>query len=164
MFSVQPTSTLSHTIAKLLATRAHRMWITGGSSAPSPSLSSSSTPQPANMASGQGGHPPSTFANAHLKPESSELSYPYFAPAISTTAAATGQVTALHGQLLGVVSLTDVLNLFARESGLDTHMPDEARNRRRRASSSSTASTGDLQPIGDHSSRRSTSLHRHLGS
>lgn len=43
----------------------------------------------------------------------------------------------LSGRLTGVVSLTDVLNLFARASGLSPKDPEEERQRRRRSSSSS---------------------------
>jgi hypothetical protein len=40
--------------------------------------------------------------------------------------------------LNGVVSLTDILNLFARMSGLSPLDPDETRRRRRRSSSHSS--------------------------
>lgn len=43
----------------------------------------------------------------------------------------------LSGRLLGVVSLTDILNVQARASGLSPADPTEHRNRRRRSSSSS---------------------------
>ena len=43
----------------------------------------------------------------------------------------------LSGRLLGVVSLTDILNLQARASGLSPADPAESRNHRRRSSSSS---------------------------
>lgn len=44
----------------------------------------------------------------------------------------------MSGRLSGVVSLTDVLNVLARASGLSPSDPDETRRRRRRSSSSST--------------------------
>jgi hypothetical protein len=43
----------------------------------------------------------------------------------------------LSGRLTGVVSLTDILNLFAKSSGLHPADPGEQRARRRRSSSSS---------------------------
>ncbi|KAI4163735.1 MAG: hypothetical protein LQ348_007837, partial [Seirophora lacunosa] len=43
----------------------------------------------------------------------------------------------MAGRLAGVVSLTDILNLFARASGLHPTDPDERRRQRRRSSSSS---------------------------
>lgn len=45
------------------------------------------------------------------------------------------------GKLQGVVSLTDILNLFARVEGLKPAEPTEARQNRRRSSSSSTATS-----------------------
>jgi hypothetical protein len=43
----------------------------------------------------------------------------------------------LSGRLTGVVTLTDILNLFAKTSGLHPSDPGEQRARRRRSSSSS---------------------------
>ena len=43
----------------------------------------------------------------------------------------------LSGRLSGVVSLTDILNLFARASGLQPSDPEEARRARRGSSASS---------------------------
>ena len=43
----------------------------------------------------------------------------------------------MSGRLNGVVSLTDVLNLFAKATGLHPEDPEEARRKRRGSSSSS---------------------------
>ena len=43
----------------------------------------------------------------------------------------------MSGRLSGVISLTDILNLFAKASGLHPTDPEEARRRRRGSSSSS---------------------------
>lgn len=43
----------------------------------------------------------------------------------------------LGGRLSGVVSLTDILNLFARNAGLSPVDPNETRRQRRRSSSTS---------------------------
>jgi hypothetical protein len=51
----------------------------------------------------------------------------------------------LSGRLVGVVSLTDILNLHARASGLNPIDPAESRIRRRRSSSSSQS----IQRSGD---------------
>ena len=56
------------------------------------------------------------------------------APAISAVAI---PGASMSGRLSGVVSLTDILNLFARASGLSPHDPAETRRARRRSSSSS---------------------------
>ena len=50
---------------------------------------------------------------------------------------------ALSGHLTGVISLTDILNLFARASGLSPADPDETRRHRRRSSSSSVRASID---------------------
>ena len=74
------------------------------------------------------------------------------APAISANAI---PGASLSGRLNGVVSLTDILNLFARASGLNPHDPDEARRARRRSSSSSMRRSID--------SSRSESMSRSFG-
>lgn len=62
--------------------------------------------------------------------------YTSTSPAVAVSAAQLpGQNTS--GHLLGVVSLTDILNLFARASGMSPSDPEEVRQRRRRSSSSS---------------------------
>lgn len=52
----------------------------------------------------------------------------------------------LSGRLAGVVSLTDILNLYARASGLNPADPAESRSRRRLSSSSSQSvhRSGDI--------------------
>jgi hypothetical protein len=52
----------------------------------------------------------------------------------------------LSGRLVSVVSLTDILNLYARASGLSPADPAESRSRRRRSSSSSLGvrKSGDI--------------------
>lgn len=59
----------------------------------------------------------------------------------------------MSGRLNGVVSLTDILNLYARASGLSPDDPNENRMRRRRSSSSSVRASID-------GSRSSTDLSR----
>lgn len=49
----------------------------------------------------------------------------------------------ISGHISGVVSLTDLLNLFAHVSGLSPVDPDETRRRRRRSSSSSVRKSVD---------------------
>ena len=59
---------------------------------------------------------------------------PPLAPSVS---AASLPGVGMSGRLTGVVSLTDILNLFARSSGLSPIDPSEMRRQRRRSSSSS---------------------------
>nr|OQO21927.1 hypothetical protein B0A51_13027 [Rachicladosporium sp. CCFEE 5018] len=139
VFHVNPTSTLSHTVAKLVATRSHRMWIV---EAPSPATSVPPSPSVHSVAM-----PP--FSLQHNNNSSGGLSersgsshsltgppYTNTAPGVSVTAAQM-QGQNMSGRLSGVVSLTDVLNLFARASGLSPRDPEEERQRRRRSSSAS---------------------------
>ncbi|KAJ5020720.1 CBS-domain Sds23p [Bipolaris maydis] len=139
VFHVNPYSTLAHTVAKLVATRSHRMWVVD---APSPASSGPSTPaitpaivvppSPITPLPGLAGPTPVTStAPTHLAATGA------VAPSISASAISAMPGASLSGRLSGVISLTDILNLFARASGLNPHDPDEARRARRRSSSSS---------------------------
>lgn len=120
VFHVNPHSTLAHTVAKLTATRSHRMWVVDSAS-PSPSQTPTPT-GPAILAI------PAGMASQNPKIGSSH-------PAVSASAM---PGKGISGKLTGVVSLTDVLNLFARQSGLIVGEPGSDRSRRRRSSSIST--------------------------
>ncbi|MCJ1226343.1 cell separation during budding [Toensbergia leucococca] len=125
VFHVSPYSTLAHTVAKLVATKAHRMWVVDS---PSPSSSGPPTPaaQPAVL------HPP------HHSSSLPQASPPFFPVSSSPSVSASALPGAyMSGRLSGVVSLTDILNLFARASGLHPTDPNETRRQRRRSSSSS---------------------------
>lgn len=133
VFHVTPVSTLAHTVAKLCATRSHRMWIVD-----SPSPAGSVPPSPGFQAAAYPGQAPHTQASRpHTVDEPPQVTPGSgIGPAAAVTAAALpGQN--MSGRLTGVVSLTDVLNLFARASGLSPKDPEEERQRRRRSSSSS---------------------------
>lgn len=141
VFHVSPYSTLAHTVAKLVATRSHRMWIVD---APSPSTSNPPTPLLTPSTSSF----PSAAANPVHQVGAGQPSHgPTLAPAANGApflqtggnAVSASSLPGQHmsGRLSGVVSLTDVLNLFARASGLSPQDPDDARRRRRGSSSSS---------------------------
>jgi hypothetical protein len=121
VFYVTPYSSLAHTVAKLVATRSHRMWVVDPA-CPSP-------PGPSTTAS---------TPSAVLVP-GNNLGGQYAAPsaALGSISAASLPGSHLSGCLSGVVSLTDILNLFAKSSGLHPSDPSEQRARRRRSSSSS---------------------------
>ncbi|KAH0165899.1 hypothetical protein KCU86_g18214, partial [Aureobasidium melanogenum] len=128
VFHVNPTSTFAHTVAKLVATRSHRMWMVD---APSPSSSIPASPHLG---------PSVTAPPPVLSQLSSPIGGPPYTPAqpnVSVSASSLPGAT-LGGHLNGVVSLTDVLNLFARVSGLNPLDPDETTRRRRRSSSHSS--------------------------
>lgn len=89
------------------------------------------SPQPPNYT--QPHHPSPIYQSASSPAGTTSLPSP-----VSTSIPASSLPGArLSGRLVGVVSLTDILNLFARASGLSPGDPSENRNRRRRSSSSS---------------------------
>lgn len=179
VFYVNPYSTLAHTVAKLVATKAHRMWVVESAS-PSPSapatpllgpvgattstvsgggnaaaMASSTSGATTTTTSAAGNNNPSSSHITGSSPSSSSatvtspnpnqssappsplpLSTPLFSPSSSVPAVALPGAH-LSGRLTGVISLTDILNLFARSSGLSPMDPGEQRARRRRSSSSS---------------------------
>lgn len=120
VFFVNTYSTLAHTVAKLVATRSHRMWVVESAS-PSPSSPATPLLGPQVMAG-----TPQTLNTASTGP----------APSSAVPASAMPGAR-LSGKLSGVISLTDVLNIFAKFTGLHPTDPGEQRARRRRSSSSS---------------------------
>ncbi|KAK3055938.1 cell separation during budding [Extremus antarcticus] len=141
VFHVSPFSTLAHTVAKLCATRSHRMWIT--------EMDSPSTSVPPSPGLGYTVVPPFSMQNSSThtapagRPDSARgsdpmvVSGPPFTNPNAGISAAQFQGANLSGRLSGVVSLTDVLNVLARASGLSPGDPEATRRRRRRSSSSS---------------------------
>lgn len=136
VFHVNPYSSLAHTVAKLVATRSHRMWVVDPSS---PSPPTPPTPSPA---------PPVAVPGSNSGPRSPSPGNTF--GSISSSALPGAH---LSGRLSGVVSLTDILNLFAKSTGLNPADPSEQRARRRRSSSSSVRPSVD-------SSRPSVDLRR----
>ncbi|EAW08065.1 CBS domain protein [Aspergillus clavatus NRRL 1] len=155
VFYVNPGSTLAHTVAKLVATKSHRLWVTdplspSSSGPPTPSHSSGQLPLAANPIQSPPLSPPPTsagipspnYTTPHLP--SPPVGIPHVvAPSIPASALPGAR---LSGRLVGVVSLTDILNLHARASGLRPADPAENRSRRRRSSSSSVSvrKSGDI--------------------
>lgn len=124
VFHVNPYSSLAHTVAKLVATRSHRMWVVEAAS-PSPTAPATPLAAPAVQ-------PPIISSPINSTPASPSLSGSF--PTISAAALPGARIS---GRLTGVISLTDILNLFARQSGLNPLSPSDQRARRRRSSSSS---------------------------
>lgn len=118
VFYVNPYSTLAHTMAKLVATRSHRMWVVEPAS---PSPSAPATPQL---------NPTVVIPGSTSTPQS-----PVTGPPAVPASAMPG--AHLSGRLTGVISLTDILNLFAKSTGLRPTDPGEQRAKRRKSSSSS---------------------------
>lgn len=133
VFHVNPYSTLAHTVAKLVATKSHRMWVVESAS-PSPSA-------PATPLLG-----PTAAPTQNAVPNS-----PIGPSAVPASAMAGARIS---GRLNGVISLTDVLGIFAKSTGLHPGDPMEQRARRRRSSSSS------VRPSLDSTSRPSLDSRR----
>jgi CBS domain-containing protein len=114
VFHVIPQNTLGRTIAKLVATQAHRLWVVQ----------------------------PNTLNSVASSASSSGAGFPLNAAAGNGTAGSgldsTANTTA--GQLSGVVSLTDILCTLAKYAGKQHLDPQSARRERRRSSSSSVRS------------------------
>ncbi|KAI5361299.1 putative CBS domain-containing protein [Septoria linicola] len=164
VFHITPFSTLAHTVAKLCATRSHRMWVVD---APSPSTS-----VPPSPAMKQALPPPAIEHNTPITTparsggnDSMTPGPPYTSvnPAISIGAAQLPGAS-MSGRLSGVVSLTDILNLFARASGLSPGDPEETRRRRRQSSSSSVRPSMDSVRPSMESMRISQSREREISS
>lgn len=156
VFYVTPNSTLAHTVAKLVATNSHRMWVVEAPSpAPSapatplltPRLSQSSISVAGSTSATATATGPGTGTNPETTPtiivpnpggvSGSQSPSPVQGfPPVSVPAASMPGVH-LSGRLTGVVSLTDILNLFAKSSGLSPADPTQQRDKRRRSSSSS---------------------------
>ncbi|QLQ82121.1 hypothetical protein HG537_0G03760 [Torulaspora globosa] len=126
IFHVYPTSSLARTLAKLVATKSHRLWIVQPpESASSTSLESLS----------QGSHTsPSTAApnttNSSQSPIISAMEDP---PSPHSTAVASNLFEKEYrtGKLIGVVSLTDILSLLARSQTEHKQVDPQSARRQR---------------------------------
>jgi CBS domain-containing protein len=139
VFYVTPQSTLAHTIAKLVATHSHRMWVV---EAPSPSPSAPATPllTPSLPTTTSGETTTAPGTTVVVPPPSSGSTPPSPLPGTGFASVPAAALPGVHlsGRLTGVVSLTDILNLFAKSSGLHPADPGDQRARRRTQSSSSS--------------------------
>lgn len=156
IFHVHPTTSLARTLAKLVATSSHRLWIvsnrknSASAAPPSSAATSSSTSNSissdddaASISSGSSGNtlspavpstPPSLSASS---PASMNTPTP-IAPS-ATNVAGSMDAGGGVGKLIGVVSLTDILGMLARQSLPDID-PHSARKMRRRSNSTSSRS------------------------
>lgn len=140
VFYVNPYSTLAHTVAKLVATRSHRMWVVDSAS-PSPSAPATPLTGPVSFPGG----PPPTAPSGGAPPS------PQMAPAVPASAMMGARMS---GRLSGVVSLTDILNTFAKSTGLNPADPSAQRARRRKSSSSSMRASIESARAGSVDLRR----------
>lgn len=140
VFYVNPYSTLAHTVAKIVATGAHRMWVVESAS---PSPSGPATPLAGSISFPSGPPPPAPGSGAPPSPQSM--------PAVPASAMMGARMS---GRLSGVISLTDILNIFARASGLKPTEPSIQRERRRKSSTSSMRASLDSLRAGSTELRR----------
>lgn len=108
------------------------MWIVGNDH-------SSGNVSPTTVSSTSNTSPTTPLISPHLPVHQSPSTTPHIAIQQAPLGATTPSL--MMGRLSGVVSLTDILNLFARVEGLKPAEPTEARMNRRRSSSSSTATS-----------------------
>lgn len=131
IFHVTPSSSLARTIAKLVATKAHRLWIVQPdtpATAPANQTATPISPTPTAM------HPSSSSV-------SSELS-------ANASASVVQEKEITNGKLIGVLSLTDILSVLAKSLGKNYVDPNIARQQRRRSSSSASSRTsGSLDQV-----------------
>ncbi|PHH56295.1 Protein SDS23 [Ceratocystis fimbriata CBS 114723] len=122
-------STLSHTLAKLVATQSHRMWVVETASPANSNPATPLLPQKTPVAASSSPVLVPTGSATHYSSSPSHVSF------LMSAAGSHGH--AMSGRLAGVVSLTDILNLFAKTTGMNPADPNEQRAKRRRSSSSS---------------------------
>ena len=156
VFHVTPMNTLAHSVAKLVATKSHRLWITEpmspmSSGPPTPSLSSATmapvSSHSSSISAGSGQHyinPPSSASAEYGNIADASPKTPFVAPSGPSISASSLPGMRISGRLVGVVSLTDILILFAKAGGLSVADPADIRMRRRRSSSSSQRQSIDL--------------------
>lgn len=160
IFHVNNQSSLGRVIAKLVATESHRLWVVDTSrKASSISAQGSSAPNSGTNSGVTFGYAPPADASILNKAasvegrEQSQAIASEFSGS-NANANALGAGTALAassiqqeqgylggtGKLIGVVTLTDILGVFATSKGRRTD-PQSARNYRRRSSTSTTRSS-----------------------
>lgn len=121
IFHVTSRTSLGRAIAKLVATKSHRLWIVKPDSSNSSSSSTPTTPESPHM------------HHSHSHSHHSHHSHHLHAHSTLDDDAHSS------GKLVGVLSLTDILSLFARTLGKNHVEPNIARKQRRRSSSGVTS-------------------------
>ncbi|CCC71458.1 hypothetical protein NCAS_0H01480 [Naumovozyma castellii] len=111
IFHVYPTSSLARTLAKLVATKSHRLWIVQP-----PEIQSTPSNSSASMNSSNSNSHSNSTTNVNYSPLMTSVDDP-----LSTTPSKIPSQPNLFekeyrtGKLIGVVSLTDIISLFARK-------------------------------------------------
>ncbi|KAG0680261.1 cell separation during budding [Pichia californica] len=130
IFHVTSHTSLGRAIAKMVATKSHRLWIV------KPEASSSNSSTPSTPDSPHSTHLHSSHSHSgHLHSH-----HPHHSTPLEDDTHATGKI-------VGVLSLTDILSLFAKTLGKAHVEPNMARKQRRRSSSgvASVSTSGSLE-------------------
>lgn len=151
IFHVNKQTSLGRVIAKLVATQSHRLWIVQPPSLPTHgSISAPSTVEgilnqtPASPNHSQ--HLATAMAPSSGQPVISPAAVaPASSPAAASAASVPVNTDTRQGTLIGVITLTDILGLFASVKANGKKIdPLFARNQRRRSSTSTTRSSSDV--------------------
>ncbi|KAH7583195.1 Protein SDS23 [Nakaseomyces glabratus] len=148
IFHVYPTSSLARTLAKLVATKSHRLWIVQPQEVPT-ATSSSSTSSSVNTGT-ISPNPTPTTTSASPAPGATPNALNNHSPLLSTVddghtvinpATQATNTTVIQpnlfekeyrtGKLIGVVSLTDIINLLARKQTANTEVDPQTARRQR---------------------------------
>ncbi|QLL34999.1 hypothetical protein HG536_0H03750 [Torulaspora globosa] len=128
IFHVYPTSSLARTLAKLVATKSHRLWIVQPPESASSSTSLESLSQ-GSYASPSAAAGPNT-TNTSQSPIISAMEDPP-SPHSSAVASNLFEKEYRTGKLIGVVSLTDILGLLARSQTEHKQVDPQSARRQR---------------------------------
>lgn len=151
IFHVNNQSSLGRVIAKLVATKSHRLWIVENrGSVHHGSVSS-------NSSSNSNSNSKSVTQSPKASPSTIEstLNQLISTPSNVQNIPPGGEPGGMPGKLVGVVTLTDILGLFASSKSNKKIDPQFARNQRRRSSTSTTRSSFESSSAGQDLFRKS---------
>lgn len=131
IFHVYPTSSLARTLAKLVATKSHRLWIVHPPESNNSSTSLDTIPLPNSTTSTS--NTANTNTSVNHSPMMSAVDDPPSPHSSGTTAVASNLFEKEYrtGKLIGVVSLTDILSLLARSQTEHKQVDPQSARRQR---------------------------------
>lgn len=136
IFHVNKQTSLGRVIAKLVATQSHRLWI----------VQSPQTANHSSISSGSGGGSISgVLGSPSSTPSTVEALLTHQQALASLATQSATSESGRQGTLIGVITLTDILGLFASAKANGKKIdPQLARNQRRRSSTSTTRSSSEI--------------------
>lgn len=150
IFHVTSHTSLGRAIAKMVATKSHRLWIVKPES--SSNVTTPTTPDSPHSQLHHSHSQSNHLHSHHQHPHQHQHQHQHHGPALEDDIHPTGK-------LIGVLSLTDILSLFAKTLGKAHVEPNIARKQRRRSSSgvaSINSATGSLEMFRRSISEQST--------